>query len=107
MLLHNEVRLGEIYVEDKDFFVGEQLPVNLFQLIELPTTKCTYGLYGDKIDTLTNPIWENIATGELVNWGTHCFSTIDRIKTQYKNIDKVHDEKRKKYLQQAIKLINA
>lgn len=107
MLLESEIICGEIYIEDKDFIFDKKAPA-LWQLVQAPETKTriSSSCFGGKETYETNPVWENIYTCELVNWGTHCFTSIDRIKKQYFNINKVNDEKRREYLKEAFKLIN-
>jgi hypothetical protein len=93
MLLDHEVKSGEIYVNDKDFVIFDDEKISLWQLIKNPE------------NTKTQPIWENVFTGELVNWGTHCFITIERIKRQYANIDRLTKNKRAEFVRDAMSVI--
>ena len=107
MLLEREIVSGEIYVNDKDdLLLSKEEPVSLWQLVEAPVEKIRHGMLSPVPETYTTqPIWENIFTKELVRWGTHCFTTIDRIKEQYNNIDKLHNEKRVNFLKDAMEVI--
>jgi hypothetical protein len=104
MLLSNEIHAGEIYVEDKQFGFSKSKP-QLFQMVEEGKEIKERGLFTETTTSKINPKWENIATGELVDWGTHCFTTIERIKRQYFNIDLIQDKDRAEYVRQAFELI--
>lgn len=108
MLLDSEVRSGEIYVSDKEISIimGEEKP-QLFQLVQDPKVIKREGMFGECTTDTTNPIFENLKTGELVNWGTHCFTTIERMKKQYANIDSITDKRRAEYVSAAYDAITA
>lgn len=89
MLLNSEIQLGEIYVYDTE--------VNFLHEDELPQL---YHMVQD-----AKPVFENIETGELVGYSTRCFTTIERIKKQYENIEKITNEYRKEFVKKAYQVI--
>lgn len=113
MLLKSEVKAGEVYIEDKDKIFSildrdkEFIP-GLYQIVEEPHKYYSHSMnpFEKGHEEESNPTWENIVTGELVTWGAHCFSTIERIKKQYANIEHILDDDRIKYLKAAMRVIN-
>lgn len=106
MLLKNEIKVGEVYVNDKDFILREEEPA-LWRLVKEPEEKTRSNLMGQMETYETQPIWENIETGELVDWGAHCFTTLERMERMYLNIDNLYDKSRADYITKATKMICA
>jgi hypothetical protein len=112
MLLKNEIQLGEIYVTDYGRIISfdkEDKP-QLFQMVQEPrTVRESRGLFDIKLpsENEINGIYENIVTGELIHYGTQCFSTLERIKKQFQNIDSITDEDRRAYVKEAYTVIKA
>jgi uncharacterized protein YheU (UPF0270 family) len=109
MLLNSEVKAGEIYVIDFDFNIGgnNNREPELFQMVQEPRTVQKQSLlsFGTTEETI-NPLFENIITGELKDYGIHCFSTVERIKKQFQNIGNIQKSERVEYVQKAYKLIS-
>lgn len=94
MLLENEAALGQIVVYDPEFnLIMEELP-SIYKLVELAKSEN----YNHK--------YENLFTGQIVSYGFHVFSTLERIQREIQNIGYVHDEKRKEYLKECRVLID-
>uniref|UniRef100_A0A6H2A382 Uncharacterized protein n=1 Tax=viral metagenome TaxID=1070528 RepID=A0A6H2A382_9ZZZZ len=91
MLLQNEIQAGEVYVYYSDVFFMNVNP-SLWQLVELGTRN-------------NNNKWENIKTGELVNYGNHVFITIERLKRMHENIDSLHYGDNSDYVAKAYNLV--
>ena len=91
MLLQNEIQAGEVYVYYPEILFMDEKP-SLWQLVEFGTPN-------------TSNKWENIKSGELVDYGNHCFVTIERLKKMYDNIDSLHYSDRKETVKQAYELI--
>ena len=105
MLLNNEVKAGEIYVYDPEINFGDESP-SLWQIVEMPKEVESIGMDMKYHMEMSNPTWENIYTGELVTWGSHCFTTIERMKKQFFNINMVSKNHRSEYVKKAFKLIS-
>jgi hypothetical protein len=106
MLLRNELQAEEIYIEDRNFTIEKDYIPSLYKLIEMPEKKTvpnlfSFGYYEQEI----HPTWENIFTGELVKWDINNFTTFERIKKQYSNIELITEENRIEYLKRAIEII--
>ena len=84
MLLKTEVNKESICVEDRDSIFCENPRLGLWRLVQEGSEDY-------------QPIWENIITGELCNWGTHRFTTVERIERQFKNIEEI-DAKRQAWV---------
>lgn len=91
MLLESEIQVGEIYVTDFEMKLDPERNIpKLFQMVQVPTKRKEPSMFSfEEVENEINGIYENIVTGELVNYGTHCFSTIERLKKQYVNIDSI------------------
>jgi hypothetical protein len=108
MLLENEVKAGEIYVSDKSrIILSDDEKPQLFQMVQEPVVTISHGMFGETSTDKRNAIWENVVTSELVDWGTHCFTTIERMKKQYANIDSITDKRRAEYVKEAYAVISA
>jgi hypothetical protein len=108
MLLDSEIRSGEIYVLDREFILDTDTKTpQLFQMVQEPQVIRSASLYGGLETSKANGIYENIATGELVNCGTRCFTTINRIKKQYANINSIFDKSRIEFVKEAFGVISA
>ena len=105
MLLNSEVKAGEVYVYDPEINIGGDGP-SLWQIVEMPKEVESIGMDMKHHKQMSNPTWENIYTGELVSWGSHCFTTIERMKRQFFNINMIHKKSRSEYVKKAFKLIS-
>ena len=106
MLLDCEIKAGEIYVSDfKGIILPDDRKPQLFQMVQQPEEIRNAGMFGIERST-RNALYENIVTGELTDWGTHCFTTLERIKKQYANIDSITDKSRVEYVKEAYKVIS-
>ena len=106
MLLDCEIKAGEIYVSDfKVVISSDDRKPQLFQMVQQPEEIRNAGMFGIERST-RNALYENIVTGELTDWGTHCFTTLERIKKQYANIDSITDKSRVEYVKEAYKVIS-
>jgi hypothetical protein len=103
MLLKSEVKLGEVYVYDPEFNFGDETP-SLYQLVEEPYTTTGTNMNGDSEPMEVNGTYENLQTGELVSYGTHVFTTIERFKKMFFNLKHVKARKQE-YVKQAMELI--
>jgi hypothetical protein len=108
MLLDSEIRADEIYISDKNrIILSDDEKPQLFQMVQEPVVTVNRSMFGSDETIKQNALWENVVTGELVDWGTHCFTTIERMKKQYANIGSITDKRRVEYVKEAFVVIRA